>query len=289
MPYNPNDPSRLYRIAYEAFSKFANGISRCSNLEEVGQISQRHLKYLLNFQFIRLTVEQEDRFLFFSLTRNKIWYDIKNATRLLDYEEELFQKEIPLKNSQIPDELFEGHLNRDELKNPVLWGWAFKRNERKIIVSLISDDQKTFTAGDIDILKLTADAYEAKFHELYLKKQIARKNKSLSQALKTISKQNDKIRKIVENQQQIIDERTLEIRQKNEKLLQISALNAHNVREPLSRIQGIIQLFDAFDDTTCREELIPKLKVSAEEMDQVLQQVILMATKELTELKAEKA
>lgn len=287
MSYSANDPSRLYRIAYEAFSKFANSISRCSDLEEVGQVSQRHLKYLLNFQFIRLSVEQEDRFLYFSLTGNKIWYDIRNKTQLLAYEKELFQKEIPLKNSQIPEELFQDHLQKNELINPVLWGWAFKRNDRKIIVSLISDDNKTFTAGDIDILKLTADAYEAKFHELYLKKQIARKNKSLSQALDTISIQNEKIRKIVENQQQIIDERTLEIRQKNEKLLQISALNAHNVREPLSRIQGIIQLFDAFDDKTCREELIPKLKVSAEEMDQVLQEVIQMATKELRELKVE--
>ncbi|WP_231563336.1 hypothetical protein [Salegentibacter sp. Hel_I_6] len=74
--------------------------------------------------------------------------------------------------------------------------------------------------------------------------------------------------------------------EKNEKLLRISALNAHNVREPLSRIQGIVQLYEVFDDKACREELLPKLKQSSEEMDQVLQEVIKMATTELNQLKA---
>lgn len=70
--------------------------------------------------------------------------------------------------------------------------------------------------------------------------------------------------------------------------MHISAINAHNVREPLSRIQGLIQLFDLFDDQQIRTEVIPKLEKSAEEMDHVLQDVINMATNELSELKAER-
>ena len=60
------------------------------------------------------------------------------------------------------------------------------------------------------------------------------------------------------------------------------------MREPLSRIQGIVQLFEVFDDKTCREELVPKLKQSSEEMDKVLREVIEMASSELTQLKAKK-
>ncbi|MFD1095431.1 histidine kinase [Salegentibacter chungangensis] len=288
MAYNEQDPSRLYRIAYEAYSKFATNISRCSSLEEVGIVSKRHLKYLLNFHIIRVAMEQDERFLFFSLKKNESWYDFKNKTELFPFEKELYERDIPIKTSDIPPAFIEGTMEQKDLKNPVLWAWSLKKNNRKVIVSLLSDDQKPFASGDIDILKLTADAFEAKFQELFLKKQLDRKNRSLSKALDTIQLQNEKIQKIVDNQKQIIEERTQEILSQNEKLLRISALNSHNVREPLSRIQGIIQLFDVLDDKTCREELIPKLKISADEMDKVLQEVILMASKELAELKAKK-
>ena len=77
-----------------------------------------------------------------------------------------------------------------------------------------------------------------------------------------------------------------EIAEKNKKLLHISALNAHNIREPLSRIQGIIEFFEFLDDETCRKELVPKLITSARKMDEVLKEVVEMASKELIDLKA---
>lgn len=280
--------SQLYRITYEAYSKFANNISRCKSLKEVGEVSRTHLKYLLNFHIIRLTIQQGDKYFFFSIAGNQVDYDLKEETQILDHEKELLKNEIPILTSEIPKDWIKENINTVELENPNLWGWFFKKNDRKITVTLIADKNKPFNTGDVDILKLAVDCFEAKFHEIYLAKQLDKKNKSLIEALKTIRDKNDQIQKIVENQQEIIEDRTREIVAKNKKLLHISALNAHNVREPLSRIQGLIQLFDLFDDQQIRDEIIPKLEKSAEEMDQVLQEVISMATNELSELKAEK-
>jgi len=147
-----------------------------------------------------------------------------------------------------------------------------------------TDENKPFDIGGIEIemLTLISDNFQEKFQEIYLKQELDHNNQLLFQ----VKNQNAKINKIVENQKQVIEERTKEVVEKNEKLLHISALNAHNVREPLSRIQGIVQLFEVFDDATCRKELVPKLIQSSEEMDQVLQEVIQMATTELTQLKA---
>ena len=277
---------QLYRITYEAYSKFANEVNRCLDLEEVAEVCKTHLKYLLNFHIIRMTLFQGDKLFTFELYGNKIWFDLKGETELFPYEEKLFKNAIPLLTNKIPDKLVKNKIDINDLYDPVLWGWCFDKTERKVLVSLLSDQNKAFSVGDVDILKLMVDCIQAKFSEIYLKRQLAIQNKNLSEAYNTIKEKNEEIQRIVLNQKETIKARTSEIALKNEKLLHISALNAHNVREPLSRIQGIIELFEFMDDETCRKELVPKLISSAREMDEVLKEVVEMASKELIELKA---
>ncbi|RKS53550.1 hypothetical protein BC962_1802 [Gillisia mitskevichiae] len=280
--------SQLYRITYEAYSKFANKISRCSSLAEVGEVSKTHLKYLINYHIIRITIQQEKKHLFFSLTKDEVDYDLHEKVDLLEHEENLYLKEIPIHTTNLPQDWIARNIDSSILVEPEMWAWLFNNNGRKVTVTLISDKNKNFTAADIDILKLAIDCFEAKFHEIYLARLLDNKNKSLTEALKVIKAQNEEIQNIVKNQKEIIKERTSEILEKNKKLLHISALNAHNIREPLSRIQGLIGLFPHFSDAEVRTELVPKIESSAEEMDLVLQEVILMATQELEHLKVEK-
>ncbi|MDT0642923.1 histidine kinase [Zunongwangia sp. F363] len=283
-----NNVAQHYRITYEAYSKFANGINRCGTISEVIEDLRLHLKYLLNFHAIRMLLQQEDKFLFLSIFRNDISCRSVQQESVLRYEQQLLKDGVPIKTPVIPKEILRKDFPAENLQNPELWAWSFQKNERKVLVSLVADEQMPFAYGDVEILKMVTDCLEAKFQEIYLKNQLAEKNASLGDAYKTIKEQNGRIREIVENQKEIIEERTREIVQKNEKLLHISALNAHNVKEPLSRIQGIIQLLEVFDDKACREELFPKLVTSVEEMDVVLKEVIEMASQELVKLKAEK-
>ena len=68
--------------------------------------------------------------------------------------------------------------------------------------------------------------------------------------------------------------------------MQISALNAHNVREPLSRILGLINMLDIERSEEILNEIIPLIKISANDLDIALQNVINYATKDLLKLKA---
>lgn len=278
--------SQLYRITYEAYSKFANDVNRCVDLEEIAEVCKTHLKYLLNFRIIRMTIYQGDKFFFFEQFGTKIWFDLREESQLFPYEKELLEQGIPLITNDIPDKLIRNKIDLDSLYDPVLWGWCFNKNERKVIVSLLADQEKTFSIGDVEILKLIVDCIQAKFNEIYLKRQLAIQNKNLSEAYETIKSKNLEIETIVENQKQTIKDRTSEIVEKNKKLLHILALNSHSIREPLSRIQGIIQLFEFMDDKECRSELIPKLEITVEEMDEILKEVVDMASKDLIELKA---
>lgn len=280
-----NKNSRVYRITYETFSKFSNNLNSCKNLEEVSQVAVRFLKYLLNFHVFRISLNQNGDFLVYSQNNIRGEFSLISEENLLPHEIKILEDGIPVRSQKIPSVLIKD-IPKINLVHPSLWCWSFKKMEFHFTVSLVADANKPFEVGDIEMLKLISDSFQAKFQEIYLKEQLDHKNKSLLQALEVIKSQNAKIHKIVENQKEIIEERTKEIVEKNEKLLHISALNAHNVREPLSRIQGIVQLFEVFDDATCRTELVPKLIQSSEEMDQVLQEVIKTATTELTQLKA---
>lgn len=280
--------AQLYRITYEAFSKFSDKISRCSSLAEVGEVSKTHLKYLINYHLIRITIKQEEKLLFFSLTKDTVDFDFQENTNLLAHEEELYLKEIPIHSTNLPIEWLERNIDSQSLVKPEMWAWLINNNGRKLTITLVADSNKIFTVADIDILKLAIDCFEAKFHEIYLARLLDNKNKSLIEALNVIKDQNEKIQDIVRNQKVIIKNRTSEILEKNKKLLHISALNSHNIREPLSRIQGLISLFPHFSNEEIRTELIPKIETSAEEMDVVLQEVILMATQELEHLKVER-
>ncbi|PKD20877.1 histidine kinase [Salegentibacter salinarum] len=277
--------SRVYRITYETFSKFSNNLNRCKNLEEVSQVSVRFLKYLLNFHLFRICINQAGSYLVYCQCNSSGEFDLISKENLLAHELRILENNIPVKTEEIPFQLSEKIVSTT-LESPSLWCWTFKKMDVDFTVSLISDKNKAFDVGDIEMLKLISDSFQAKFQEIYLKEELYHKNQSLLQALDVIKNQNKKINQIVENQKQTIADRTKEVVEKNEKLLHISALNAHNVREPLSRIQGIVQLFEVFDDKTCREELVPKLKQSSEEMDKVLREVIEMASLELTQLKA---
>ncbi|TDN81586.1 hypothetical protein DET49_12736 [Salegentibacter sp. 24] len=277
--------SRVYRITYETFSKFSNNLNRCRSLEEVSQVSVRFLKYLLNFHLFRISVNQDGNYLVYCQCNSKGKFELIQRENLFPYELKILENNIPVRTEKIPNQLSE-KINETTLLSPALWCWTFKKMDVDFTVSLVADQNKPFEVGDIEMLKLISDSFQAKFQEIYLKEELFHKNKSLLQALDVIKNQNRKINEIVENQKQIITDRTKEVVEKNEKLLHISALNAHNVREPLSRIQGIVQLFEVFDDKSCREDLLPKLKQSSEEMDQVLREVIEMATTELNQLKA---
>jgi len=286
MIFGTQNTVQLYKITYEAYCKFANDVNRSTTFKQVFDVCLTHLKYLINFRLLRMCIYHEDKFFYFEFFGNDVWVDFKGGSSLLQHEEELLKSGIPICKNDIPAKLTHNKVDVSSLTNPVLWGWCFNKNDGKVLVSLVCDHERSFATGDVEILKLMVDCIYTKFSEIYLKKQLAIQNKNLLEAYETIKIKNLEIESIIVNQKDIIQKRTNEIVQKNKKLLHILALNAHSIREPLSRIQGIMQLFEFMDDAAFREDLVPRLETSVEEMDEVLREVVETASKELIHLKA---
>jgi hypothetical protein len=199
-------------------------------------------------------------------------FSISGNNNLLGYEEELLQKKTPIYSDQISEMELPKEFNLPGEENGELWGWNFCNDDRQIIVSVLAGESRKFSKKDIPILKLVSETLESKLLELCLFKELDHKTETIN--------------RIIEDQKAIIELRTSEIEQKNKTLLGISVLNAHNIREPLSRIMGLTSLFEIETSQGIIEEIVPKMKISAADLDNALRSVIEKATADLIDLKA---
>ena len=263
--------STKYRITYEAFSKLSGRISKARNIEELTMVTSKNLKYLIDFQVFRISFLMDNKprsFTFFANNRYKL-----EANKLCDFEIDLLENKIPLNSSDIPNK-FNDFINTAILNHPLFWGWFIGRNTLEICTTVLSDDTKVFTRTDIDIMHLLVDSFTSKYQQLFLSEQLRLKNKSLENAVNLIADKNKEIEKILGHQQNVIFDKTNEVKLKNTELLEISNISAHNLREPLSRILGLIEISDYYDPEQLKEDIIKHIKTSAKELDEVLKNVV---------------
>jgi signal transduction histidine kinase len=103
--------------------------------------------------------------------------------------------------------------------------------------------------------------------------KLYRLNENNKSARKTLQALNLEINKLNENLEGKVQERTEEIRMQNQKLVEYAFFTAHEVRGPLARILGLVELVKVKELNHEREEIISRLQVSANELDEIIRQV----------------
>lgn len=267
-----SESNPVNRITYEAYSKFSNSLNRCRAFNEIKHCLTVNLKYLFNYHILRASYCRNGTFVHIESTVGNTVLTVDNKPAYLEYEKFLLKQSIPKRWDDVSKlDLPETFRNIDDQQQE-LWGWNLVDQERHIVISVLSGTRKKFTQKDINFLKLVADNLETKLLELCLIEELDAKNNIIS--------------KIIEDQKEVIEKRTCEIENKNKTLLEISALNAHKVREPLSRIIGLVNLLDDEEEIEFIRQIIPLIKISSNDLDIALKNVINHATKELSHLKA---
>lgn len=266
------ESNQIFRITYEAFSKFSNSLNRCRAFDEIAGCFTVNLKYLFNYHVFRASYFQYGTCVHVESTAGNTTLTVDSKTNYLEYEKLLLNTNIPQKWTAMEDLQLPQSFTVIEEEHPELWGWNFVSEERNIMVSIYSGSRKRFSQRDINFLSLVSDNLETKLIELCL--------------IKELDKKNNIITKIIEDQKEVIKDRTREIENKNKTLLEISVQNAHKVREPLSRIIGLINLLDEEGSEQLIKEIVPLIKISSDDLDSALKNVINHATKGLWEYKA---
>ncbi|MDP5044594.1 MAG: hypothetical protein NWQ06_06410 [Leeuwenhoekiella sp.] len=268
-----------YRITYEAFSKFSGGLSKVENLENLSHVVSKHLKYLFNFKIFRILLIDKSNVTGYTFAKGQTWIS-KNGEDVLTFENKLLKEQIPFSNA-INDSDLPKYLNHITLDNGQLWGWYIPYSDYEVCVSLVSDDSAQFSLSDVEILHLLVDTLTSKYRQICLNQEINLKNQRLEDAVAQIALKNKEIEKINSNQQSIIDSRTRELRIKNKKILELLRLNAHELREPLCRILGLLEISDYYTDTELRNEILPKLAESSFELDSIFKSVVIKSEEEI--------
>lgn len=266
-----NTSNQIYRITYEAFSKFSSQLNACRSLEEIAECFSVNLKYLFNFHIFRASYNHNDRYIHLTCTLSRTVITESRTGQYLSFEEILLKENRPMLWTDIPALQLPPEYNLPVHEEPKLWGWNFVNNERHIVASVLAGNSKSFSHKEINFLKLAADNLESKILEICLIKELDERNAIISE--------------INLHQQEVIEERTREIAEKNKVLLEISVLNAHTVREPLSRILGLVQFITPDLPADMLNEIIPRLKTSSNDLDNALQSVIQRTTDDLLKLK----
>ncbi len=118
--------------------------------------------------------------------------------------------------------------------------------------------------------------------QLILKAELQEKNKALTTSEEELRASQEELlasqeelTQINENLNNLVNERTLTIIDQNKKFVHHAFINAHKVRSPLARIQGLVNLlsYEAPRLTESGQEIHRLLKISSEELDEILQEV----------------
>ena len=274
-----NLSSAKYRITYEAFSKFSSSLGKAETLEDLGKTINRHLKYLFNFKAFRIMLVHDGELNGYTFTKGK-YTQHSLAKDLAPHELKLLANQIPfvedLKTADLPEYLAHLYLNQGKL-----WGWFSNYGKYQVCTSIISDDDEVFDHSDAEILHLLIDSVGSKYRQIYLSQKLIENNNDLERLVAEIELKNKEIEGINSNQQNLIELRTRELHSKNKKLFELSHLNAHDLREPLSRVLGLVEITSDLSDTDIREAILPQIKESAEQLDEVIKRVVRQSEAEI--------
>lgn len=111
--------------------------------------------------------------------------------------------------------------------------------------------------------------------QVVLKLELQNKNEELRASEEELIASQEELTQINDNLNSLVQERTQTIINQNQKFVHHAYINAHQVRSPLARIQGLVNLMRYEQDTMTEtgKEIQRLLEQSTDELDRVLQEV----------------
>lgn len=266
-----------YRIIYESLSRFSSVLSRSTTLEEVRHCLLAQVKYLFDYQFVRFYFYQQEASIVYSLMPNHCVLECGDTALLETHERFLRGRDVP---TVIDDPaLIADCLEQLPFRLPdspaQIWGWnVMFTADSGLVVSVASGNGRHFQSADVPILRITVENLYAKLLSIRLIDELGKSKKEVEQALICLQEKSDIIARLVTTQEEIIRNRTRELKIKNTKLLHLSRQHAHIIREPLSRILSLAYLVELLPPEEFMNEIIPVLAATSNDLDAALQQVI---------------
>jgi tetratricopeptide (TPR) repeat protein len=142
--------------------------------------------------------------------------------------------------------------------------YEFEKNEQKLSLKEAQIQRQHLAIVGVTIILVLVTLFGYKLYGLN------ENNKTAREALQTL---NIEINKLNESLEEKVQQRTEELRKQNQKLVEYAFFTAHEVRGPLARILGLVELVKVKQLNHERAEIISRLQTSANELDEILREV----------------
>ncbi|RAW01410.1 tetratricopeptide repeat protein [Pseudochryseolinea flava] len=143
--------------------------------------------------------------------------------------------------------------------------YNFEKNDRELEFQKKIVRRQYVAIIGVSLILLLTTIFGVKFYKL---------NKNNLQAKETLIKLNEDIHKMNENLEAMVQERTEKIKFQNQKLIEFTFFTAHEVRGPVARILGLIEL-SKLDEIQADEkiQILKRLEEAGLELDEVIRQI----------------
>lgn len=146
----------------------------------------------------------------------------------------------------------------------ILGGIICCENQKEIKNWSIEDEKLVKSMADF--MSLAYDSGQRKSTENKIKWQ----NEEIAKQNEELKTQQEYIQNINKELEKKVEERTKELLEKNTILEKYSFANSHNVRGPLSRILGLIEVFKINNTAMSTDEFMTHIQNSATELDKIV-------------------
>lgn len=275
-----------YRVVYDVAARLSCNINQCDDIEQIEQVLNKDIKYLFDCECMRVCLVSAEGFKTICVGTNKELNGVMNALEqdmLLPFEDQVLHSQIPQfidgREAIISSS---GHYYNAELFRNIetIWVWAFHSGALSLIASVFSGPRNAYRRADIPALKITCEAVLARMKGLQLLHEISAARNELEDAMKRLETKREMISKLMEEKELEVEQRTSELKLRNEKLSAIVKFNAHNIREPLTRIFGLMEVMKISTPEDIMKEIVPMLHASSEDLDKEIKRVINFIEKE---------
>jgi tetratricopeptide (TPR) repeat protein len=143
--------------------------------------------------------------------------------------------------------------------------YNFEKNDRELAFQKKIVRRQYVAIAGVSLILLLTTVLGVKFYKL---------NKSNQQAKEALLKLNEDVSKMNENLEAMVQERTEKIKFQNQKLVEFTFFTAHEVRGPVARILGLIEL-SKLDEIQADErvQILKRLEEAGLELDEVIRQI----------------
>jgi len=269
-----SEPQLEYRALYESLSRFSVELNKANSLTDVQLILQNNIKHLFSCCVCRITYFQQSNFVCYTITSETPAVVTGTHQLLWDVEKMLFYEGLPMRLNANEHGAI---LKNIPCKNKVdkLWAWKLDySDDAGILLTILADDEKPFLRRHIPHVKMISELLFTKMRLLLLLQTMQKNEVDLAAANKQLGDSNATLREPIKAQGKIIDKRAQELIQLNKQMIDIIQFNSHNIREPLTRIMGLMQLKPLVSDEEFLTSCWPMMVASVQDLDSRLRELI---------------